>query len=421
MTQLPRSKHIGLGAFGTYGDVGPMLLLARALAQRGHRITLWLNPIYAAAAADAHPNITVIEVGAPLDLEQTIKRGGALDPRHVWRQIYVPQHLPFFKATRARHAQAPLDLVLAHGWTLGVMMAAIKEQLPYGCFTLQPMSWMSHLQPPRYNNVIIPAPLRRPAHKLLEPALYQGWFVAPLKPILAEAGLPMPARRELPFRYFWQNAALHLGLWDPRLRPALADDPPNAQIIGALRRADDPNASHKLPAALLDFCRAERPWVMGLGSALPSQFQHIYKAIAAAVDEPLVLVGVHSLEALGMSERAHVRCIDFAPYPALFAHARGAIHHGGANTIAEALAASLPQCIIPLGNDMFDNAEHVERLGISQTLSQAGLKRRANITKALNKLNDPAIVSHAQQLAAQLRSPQAALEAAIEHIERIKS
>ena len=41
------------------------------------------------------------------------------------------------------------------------------------------------------------------------------------------------------------------------------------------------------------------------------------------------------------------------------------VHHGGIGTTAQALAAGVPQLIMPLAHDQPDNAARVQRLGVA--------------------------------------------------------
>jgi UDP:flavonoid glycosyltransferase YjiC (YdhE family) len=44
------------------------------------------------------------------------------------------------------------------------------------------------------------------------------------------------------------------------------------------------------------------------------------------------------------------------------------VSHGGIGTVSQALAAGIPQLVMPLGFDQFDNAARLERLGVAATL-----------------------------------------------------
>jgi rhamnosyltransferase subunit B len=54
--------------------------------------------------------------------------------------------------------------------------------------------------------------------------------------------------------------------------------------------------------------------------------------------------------------------LPYVPLRTLLPRAAALVHHGGIGTTAEALRAGLPQVIVPLAYDQFDNAARVEAL-----------------------------------------------------------
>jgi rhamnosyltransferase subunit B len=64
---------------------------------------------------------------------------------------------------------------------------------------------------------------------------------------------------------------------------------------------------------------------------------------------------------------------DYVPLRLLLPHAAALVHHGGIGTTAEALRAGIPQLVVPLAHDQFDNAARVEALGTGASLPAARL------------------------------------------------
>ena len=61
--------------------------------------------------------------------------------------------------------------------------------------------------------------------------------------------------------------------------------------------------------------------------------------------------------------------VPYAPFSALLARLSGLVHHGGIGTSAQALAAGIPQLVVPpFAHDQFDNAARLPRLGVAVTL-----------------------------------------------------
>ena len=84
------------------------------------------------------------------------------------------------------------------------------------------------------------------------------------------------------------------------------------------------------------------------------------------------------------------------PYVALgtlLPHSAALVHHGGIGTTAEALRAGVPQVIVPLAYDQFDNAARVEALAAGKRVQggAAGARPRALAAALRGVLNSEAI------------------------------
>lgn len=104
------------------------------------------------------------------------------------------------------------------------------------------------------------------------------------------------------------------------------------------------------------------PWMTGLDALVP------VLAAAAEVDAEFVLaLGEGAdLDALGTLP-ANVRTVSWVPLAALLAESAAVLHHGGAGSTLTALAAGVPQLVLPHGADQFVNAEAVARHGCGLT------------------------------------------------------
>ncbi|WP_156467867.1 nucleotide disphospho-sugar-binding domain-containing protein [Methylobacterium sp. Leaf91] len=75
----------------------------------------------------------------------------------------------------------------------------------------------------------------------------------------------------------------------------------------------------------------------------------------------------------------------YAPLSALLPYSAALIHHGGIGTVAEGLAAGVPQLIVPVAFDHFDEGERLRRLGVGMTLSRRRFKP-SHASQCLNTL-----------------------------------
>ena len=104
--------------------------------------------------------------------------------------------------------------------------------------------------------------------------------------------------------------------------------------------------------------------------------------IAADVCKSLDLHGLlltEFPEQLPVSLPAGVYHEPYLPFRTALSDCRAIVHHGGIGTTSQSLAAGIPQLIMPMAFDQFDNARRVEQLGCGKTL----LHRRLSFHRML--------------------------------------
>ena len=94
---------------------------------------------------------------------------------------------------------------------------------------------------------------------------------------------------------------------------------------------------------------------------------------AADVDAEFVFaLGGVDASALGALP-ANVRLVDWVPLNALLSVSDGVVHHGGAGTTMTAIAAGIPQLVLPQGADQFLNADAVTKVGAGAVVTAQDL------------------------------------------------
>ncbi|MCA9270847.1 MAG: glycosyltransferase, partial [Planctomycetales bacterium] len=63
-----------------------------------------------------------------------------------------------------------------------------------------------------------------------------------------------------------------------------------------------------------------------------------------------------------------VRHFAYAPFSEILPRCAALVHHGGIGTLSQALAAGVPQLVMPMAHDQPDNAARVRRLGVGSVL-----------------------------------------------------
>jgi UDP:flavonoid glycosyltransferase YjiC (YdhE family) len=148
----------------------------------------------------------------------------------------------------------------------------------------------------------------------------------------------------------------------------------------------------KLPELIEAFCHAGPP---AIAITFGTEIRHradLYKASVLACMERgfrAVVITQHAQQLPPMLPSGVIRC-DFVPFQHLFPLCAAVIHHGGIGTVGTALAAGLPQVILPISFDQMDNAARVRRLRAGATV----LARRArpeSIESAVKRALEPEV------------------------------
>jgi rhamnosyltransferase subunit B len=137
----------------------------------------------------------------------------------------------------------------------------------------------------------------------------------------------------------------------------------------------DPNPDAAFSNELLQFlAQGDAPLIFTPGTAnrqADAYFAHALAAVTALGKRAIFLTPHRDQVAPDLP--AMVLWQSYLPLRKLLPHGAALIHHGGIGTTAEALRAGIPQLIVALAFDQFDNAERVELLGTGLGLTKARL------------------------------------------------
>jgi UDP:flavonoid glycosyltransferase YjiC (YdhE family) len=81
----------------------------------------------------------------------------------------------------------------------------------------------------------------------------------------------------------------------------------------------------------------------------------------------------------------HAHHVPYASFATLFRRAAAVVHHGGIGTCAHALAAGVPQLVMPMGFDQPDNALRITRAGVGEMILP-GRFTASRVAAALDRL-----------------------------------
>jgi UDP:flavonoid glycosyltransferase YjiC (YdhE family) len=293
---------------GSWGDVYPFLWLGRALAERGHEVRIIINSPFDAAfqAAGLHP----VVYGTQEKYEAILQHPDLWHPRRGFPFIArASEELSREIIPRIRAEHVPgRTLLVAAGIAFGARIAAEAFQIPLLTVQMQPavFLWIS--------------PLR-----VL--ALFPDWF-AP-----KQADWP-PQTVLTRFPPYDEGERMSLA---PEVEAFLeAGEPPHLFTPGSANI----QAARFFRVALEACTRLNRrglfvtPRAEQVPPTLPASFLHV----------------------------------PSAPFSRLFPRCAAVVHHGGIGTVAQGLAAGVPQLVMPMSHDQPDNGARLRRLGVGDYL-----------------------------------------------------
>lgn len=361
--------HACLVGFGSAGDLHPLLALGRALRERGHEVTLLSTPLYAAHAA--REGLGFIPVG-----DEQRYREGLVHPKlwHpidgfgvMWRYLLRPAVEPTYErlaelaarrrvvvlaspvAFGARLAQERLGVPLVSLYTAATMLRTVHDPMTLAAWRVP--TWF-----PRFG--------RHAAWELLDRFKLEPLVQPTLGPLRSRLGLP-PLTQPV-FGQWMHSPQAGLALFPDWFAPAQPDWP--AQVVQAgFPLYDDAAAlDPDLDRFLAD---GEPPVVFMPGTARRGADDFFLAAVRCCEQQGLrgVLLGEVAPE-IARDLDSSIRVQAYAPFAALLRRASALVHHGGIGSSAQALRAGIPQVVVPHAYDQFDNAMHLEHLGVGATV-----------------------------------------------------
>jgi UDP:flavonoid glycosyltransferase YjiC (YdhE family) len=236
-----------------------------------------------------------------------------------------------------------------------------------------------------------------------------------LQALCTKLELP-PVRR---FFQWWLSPQLVIGMFPSWYGPPQPDWPPQCKLVGFPRF--DATEGGPLAADVAEFCAAgDPPVAFTFGTGM----MHAASLFRAAAQACRIL----GARAIFLTRYAHqlpaplppsIRHVSFAPFRELFPRCGAIVHHGGVGTLAEGLAAGVPQLILPVAYDQTDNATRVRRIGAGEWIS-APAATGERIARALARLlsQSPQTRARLKAVAARFAGP-AALDLAALHVEQL--
>ena len=353
-------------AIGSYGDVLPLVGLARELKKRGHSVTFFTNDHFAQLIQRA--GLDFVALGTAADYDSIANHPDLWHPQKAWQVIGSAA-----VSDRLRNAYSILRAQIIPGntvmvsSTLGFAVRLLQEShnVPTATVHLSPGVFHSAYQAPKMPGLPLPdwlpVSLKRMIWTFLNHTLIDPVVKPNLNRFRRELDLPPVSRI---FHQWLHSPDLVLCFFPEWFAAPQPDWPSHTRLTGfpLFDNAHEPT----LPLAVREFLeQGPPPLVFTPGSANKQGQQFFEEAVKACqlLGRRGILLTQYS-EQLPSSLPKEVRHFPYVPLSQLLPHCAALSHHGGIGTCAQALQAGLPQLIQPLAFDQFDNAARVQRLGV---------------------------------------------------------
>ena len=372
---------------GSAGDVLPNVGVGLALKKRGHRVILIAAGYFDDLAA--RTGLEFIGLGTKKDFHDVIQNPDLWHPYRsfsvVARHMILPFMRPVYEIIKEHHESGRV-VVAAPATAFGARIANEKLQAPLATLHLQPAMLRSRYQPSvlGFPDIIghLPRSLREPYLKAADRFIIDPLIEPATNAFREELGLP-PVRRL--FDRWMHSPQLVIGLFPDWFAPPQPDWPDNFHTPGF--PLYDESGSREIPAELTGFLDGgEAPVVFTAGSAMAQGkefFKTSVEVCRAGNWRGLLLTQFP--EQLPASLPDGVQPFGYVPFSAVLPRAAAFVHHGGIGTTAQALAAGVPQLIVPMTHDQPDNAVRILRLGVGDFILPYKYKTTA-VTRAVDRL-----------------------------------
>ena len=367
---------------GSAGDVHPMLGIAVELHKRGHHVTFLANGYFQETVERC--GLRFVELGSREYFDSVVNDPDLWKPRRAFRYVFEKAVQPVLRKQYAaieERSRSGDTVVVASCLGFGARIAHEKLGVPLVTVDLQPAVILSRVAPPTFPGVAGPRWLRNALLRLGERFVIDRTICPVVNALRQELDLP-PVRKIV---RWWHSPQLVLCLFPEWFAPPQPDWPKN--VVQTAFPLWDERTDAGLASEVQEFLNAgEPPIVFTPGSANvfgTAFFQAAVEACQRLGRRGILLTRFPEQNPQWLPNG--VRHFDYIPFSQLLPKVAALVHHGGIGTTAQALSAGIPQLVMPLAHDQFDNAARIKRLGVGDWIVPSRF-RGPNVAAKLNAL-----------------------------------
>jgi rhamnosyltransferase subunit B len=342
---------------GTWGDIFPFVQIGKMLRERGHQTALLGNRRFTEKIAQSgFDTSSVINI----DSFEEWNKDKNLPYTGMSRLMHQKEQIGWIYEIIKNHSSKSNAILVSHcGIHLAVQMAV--DQLRVPCLTVY----------------------TAPFFMLNTRTLEELWTThsAVLNGIRASIGLAPVNDWHAWLRSTSRNS---VGLWPDWFAAPEPDWPAGVETSGFVSN----DQARSLPVEIQEFLSdsASPPVLVNHGSSVPHKKNYFSLCVEACkqLGRRVLLVTQYD-ELVKDCAGSGIMYCKYVHFPSVIPHIAAIIHHGGIGTSGQALAAGVPQLVLPLGSDRADNASRLARLGVAEHLPPFRWKTDV-IAKSLQRL-----------------------------------
>jgi len=406
-------------ALGSYGDVHPIIGLGAAMRARGHQATVLTNPHFQSLVESV--GLEFLPIGTTQEYDELAHHQDLWHPFRgptiVMRTCLQKALRPVYECLESLYRPGE-TLLVAHVLDMASRIFQEKHGAPMASVHLAPVGLRSFHESPQMFGMFmadwLPPWFRRGQYWLADKVIDR--LMAPeINQLRQEQGLS-PVSGIL--REWCFSPQLVLGFFPEWFAAPQPDWPANTHLTGF--PLWDQSETMEMPDDVLQFLdEGESPVVFAPGSAMTEGEDFFEAAVEACqrLQRRGILLTKYP-DQLPKNLPTDVRHFSFVPFSQLLPRAAALVHHGGIGTSAQALAAGVPQVVMPMAFDQLDNATRLKRLGVADLIRRKKF-RGPRLARSLEKLlSSDATQASCRRWASRLESEDTTSKAC-EQIERI--
>jgi UDP:flavonoid glycosyltransferase YjiC (YdhE family) len=370
---------------GSAGDVHPMVWIGKRLAERGHEVIMLVEEALIDIAKRA--GLETISLGKKEEQQEVLKNPDLWHPRKAFKVVakFLPQYIREPLKILERYKDDQRTVVVTGSLAFAGRVAAELWGMPHVVVHLQPSIFMSVEQTPV---MVAGSEILTKMPRFVRKGLM--WFVdrtvdkeigPAVNGIRAEVGLTTPVKGIM--RTYWHGPDGVIALF-PDWYARKVSDWPQQTVVTRFPLYDESEEKPIAPEveAFLAVGGAggagEKPILFTPGSANAHGrmfFEQGAEALKRMGKRGIFLTRFLDQVPAGLPET--IKAFEYVPFSQVFPRCAAVVHHGGIGTCAQAMAAGVPQLLMPMAHDQPDNGSRLRHLGIGDYLYPKKFKPKA--------------------------------------------